>query len=96
MGRLPTRERPWPHSLGTEAVRPSGRFPLRRPLGHFSYQQISRISCSWFIIRKETVRERTRGVEGVELRSTNCRKVALFTWPKGGAGAGMLSVVPER
>jgi hypothetical protein len=88
MGRLPTQERPWSHSLGTKAVRLSGAFSnVAANQTCEAVQGLSAFIYSWFTIRKEVPGRETRALS-VQRRSTNCRKVAFYLGSKCAAGRG--------
>jgi FecR protein len=88
MGRLPTLERPWPHSLGTEAVRPiwtlakvaKSSTPPACGFEDFHFRGLS--------FAKKTLGGEPRACER-QPRSKNCRKIAICSFEVR-IGAGML------
>ena len=90
MGRLPTRERPWPHSLGTEAVRLSA-LPTSLEIGHTAASVAVLIISLLVVYHLQRMGRRVTGkwhTKNARFRSTNCRKVALCMRPECGAGPG--------
>jgi hypothetical protein len=83
MGRLPARERPWPRSLGTGAVRLSGRFPTWRRIGHVKPFKGLASSPSWFTIRERALRSEAASFERASVAINKLPQVCVLL------GAGM-------